>query len=193
MGHSAAETFFSTNDFLLSNLAAAWRPVWTTRHLCLMRRMRAGWRRGTLTVNFTTEAETECQPTSQQSSHPSRYLRNSLKTISTHTPFLVTVCKVNVKYRLILFFSWAQFWSPLVCQGIFKLTSQIMVARTGVVNVPPWYCHHHHHHHHQDLISTEYSAAYGGYDPGVGGGAGSLPPSDSQTSLHSASQLSMTR
>ena len=46
----------------------------------------------------------------------------------------------------------------------------------------------------QDLISTEY-AAYGTYDcggGGGGGGGGSLPQSDSQTSLHSASQLPPT-
>ena len=40
----------------------------------------------------------------------------------------------------------------------------------------------------QDLISTEYSAAYGGYETLAG--PGSLPQSESQTSLHSASQLS---
>ena len=37
----------------------------------------------------------------------------------------------------------------------------------------------------QDLISTEYSVAYSNYEPTNS----SLPPSDSQTSLHSASQL----
>ena len=41
----------------------------------------------------------------------------------------------------------------------------------------------------QDLISTEYSVAYGGQYPGYCDTTSSLPQSDSQTSLHSASQL----